>query len=533
MVELPVVNPQVDPGPSFFDEVLVQLQRRMRKEQFDRWFRGFSLVRVEREDVEFSVPSGFIRDWLMRNFLSAIQESVYAAAESPRRVSLSLQTQTDETPSVNSEVLVSGSEALVADSAAELGTQASFGPKPRSRAKTHSAEHVGNLMDEVTSQFRGDGADSTESGSASAAKHDWGPHQVRPAQRPAPRSPWEPRLNQNYTFDQFVVGPSNRLAHAAALAIGENPGRAYNPLFIHGNVGLGKTHLLQAICHTVLRRQPGASVLYLSCEDFTNRFIKSVQIGDLDSFRDHHRNVDVLVIDDVQFLANKVKTQEEFFHTFNSLYNIQKQIVISSDRPPPEIPTVEERLVSRFKWGLVTDIETPGFETRVAIVKRKAKMKSVDISDEVAHFIAERIATNIRELEGAVTKVIGVAAITDRAITPELAGEALRGVATARANQITLDRIMSLITSEFSISARDLTGKSRTQAISLPRQIAMHLARKYTDHCFEEIGRFFGNRDHTTVIYAVTKIRDRAKKDRMFRELLDSLCTRLVAGGTL
>jgi chromosomal replication initiator protein len=294
---------------------------------------------------------------------------------------------------------------------------------------------------------------------------------------------------------------------------------------------LGKTHLLQAICHTVLRRQPDACVLYLNCEEFTNRFIKSVQLGDLDSFRDHHRNVDVLVIDDIQFLANKQKTQDEFFHTFNSLYNIQKQIVISSDRPPPEIPTVEERLVSRFKWGLVTDIETPSFETRVAIVKRKAKMKSEDISDEVAQFIAERVATNIRELEGAVTKVIGVAAITDRPITLELASEALRGVATAPTNHVTLDKIMSLITSEFSISTRDLTGKSRTQAISLPRQIAMFLARKYTDHCFEEIGRSFGNRDHTTVIYAVTKIRDRGKKDRMFRDFLDTLCTRLLASG--
>jgi len=394
---------------------------------------------------------------------------------------------------------------------------------------------VGKLMDKVSAQFRGaeSGSEPGKDQEETEAVSSWSAEEPKPpaTPRPAVRNPWEPRLNHHYTFDQFVVGPSNRLAHAAALAISENPGRAYNPLFIHGNVGLGKTHLLQAICHTVLRRQPEACVLYLNCEGFTNRFIKSVQVGDLDSFRDHHRNVDVLVIDDIQFLANKQKTQDEFFHTFNSLYNIQKQIVISSDRPPPEIPTVEERLVSRFKWGLVTDIESPSFETRVAIVKRKAKMKSEELSDEVANFIAERVATNIRELEGAVTKVIGVAAITDRPITPELASEALRGVTTAPTNHITLDKIMSLITSEFSISTRDLTGKSRTQAISLPRQIAMHLARKYTDHCFEEIGRSFGNRDHTTVIYAVTKIRDRAKKDRMFRDFLDTLCTRLLAGG--
>ena len=271
-------------------------------------------------------------------------------------------------------------------------------------------------------------------------------------------------------------------------------------------------------------------MVYLSCEEFTNRFILAIQSGKLEIFRDHYRSADVLVIDDVQFLAGKEKTQEEFFHTFNALYNAQCQIVISSDRPPFDIPTVQDRLVSRFKWGLVTDIQQPCFETRLAIVRRKALMRSVDLTTDVANFIAERITANIREVEGAVIKVIGVAAITDRPISLPLAEEALQGVTSPMTSQINIPDVISMITSEFSVSARDLTGKSRTQKVSLPRQIGMYLSRAYTDHSLEEVGRYFGNRDHTTVLYAVTKIKKRSLADRMFRELLVKLSRRLESG---
>ncbi len=311
------------------------------------------------------------------------------------------------------------------------------------------------------------------------------------------------------------------------FAIGEHPGCAYNPLFVHGNVGLGKSHLLQAICHTVLRRDPNARVLYLSCEDFTNAFIQAIQNGHLDSFREQYRTADMLVIDDVQFLANKEKTQDEFFHTFNALYDGQKQIVLSSDRPPVEIPTVEERLVSRFKWGLVAEVEAPCFETRAAIVKRKAAGRNIDLTDDVARYIADVIASNIRELEGAVIKVIGIAALTFQAITLELAQGILSNT-TVRHAKVSVDDVMSLITSEFAISARELTGKSRTQTVSMPRQVAMYLLREYTESSLEDVGRVFGNRDHTTVLYAVNKIRERAQKDRIFKELLDGLGNRLL-----
>jgi chromosomal replication initiator protein len=338
----------------------------------------------------------------------------------------------------------------------------------------------------------------------------------------------EAPLNRNYTFEQFVVGSCNRLAHAAALASSEQPGQAYNPLFVHGNVGLGKSHLLQAIGNAILRRSHEARLIYISCEEFTNRYIRSIESREVDRFRKYHRTADVLIVDDVDFLANKERTQEEFFHTFNDLYNAGKQIVLSSDRPPPEIPALEERLVSRFKWGLVVDIDRPCFETRVAILKRKAKMRSVELPDEVAYYVAKRIDTNIRELEGALIKLIGVAAITERVLSLNLAQEALHDVQPSKSYHVALTEIMSLVTSEFAISARDITGKNRTQAISFPRQVGMYLSRMHTEHSLEEIGKFFGNRDHTTVLYAVTKIRERAQSDRVLKELLASLATRLI-----
>jgi len=327
-----------------------------------------------------------------------------------------------------------------------------------------------------------------------------------------------------------MVGPCNRLAHAAALAIGANPGRAYNPFFVHGKVGLGKTHLLQAICHTIVRAQPNCRVLYLSCEEFTNRFIDSIQNRTLSQFREYHRSADMLVIDDVEFLANKTQTQEEFFHTFNALYNRQKQIVLSSDCTPPEIPTLEDRLVSRFKWGLETDMSPPCFETRAAIVRRKARMREVELPTDVVHLVAETITSNIRELEGAVTKVLGLATITGNTVDLSLAEQALQDGTPMRSRQVSLSNVMDLITNEFSISAKDLTSKSRTQVISLPRQIGMFLSRRHTEHSLEEVGRFFGNRDHTTVLYAVTKIKKRSSQDRMFQELLSGLSQRLQSG---
>jgi chromosomal replication initiator protein len=277
----------------------------------------------------------------------------------------------------------------------------------------------------------------------------------------------------------------------------------------------------------VSRRGQDARVVYLSCEDFTNAFIQAIQHNQLDAFRDYYRHADVLVIDDVQFLANKEKTQDEFFHTFNALYDAQKQIVLSSDRPPVEIPTIEERLVSRFKWGLVAEVEAPCFETRAAIVRRKAMGRGVELPDDVARLLAERVTSNIRELEGAVIKVVGYAGITGQPITLALAESCVRGMPVHHA-QVSSEDVMTLVTTEFAITARELIGKSRTQTVSLPRQVAMFLLREHTENSLEDVGRIFGNRDHTTVLYAVTKIRDRSQKDRLFKELLEGLSNRLL-----
>jgi chromosomal replication initiator protein len=461
--------------------VLAQLLAKVRREQFETWFKSLRVSRTDDREMEFSVTSQFVRDWIQKHHLATLQE-VAGLDGKRRKITLALRSEDGW------------------DSLAALGVDATVRP---TESRTH---------------------DRVEPVRVSEPRL---PANTRTSSLPD-RRVQSTQLNPNYTFDKFVVGPCNRLAHASALAAGENPGSAYNPLFIHGNVGLGKTHLLQAICHTVLKKDPSARVLYLSCEDFTNTFINAIQSNSLDEFREFHRKVDVLVIDDVQFLANKDKTQDEFFHTFNSLYDAQKQIVMSSDRSPVEIPTIEERLVSRFKWGLVAEIEAPCYDTRVAIVRRKAKGRGADLTDDVASYIAERVTANIRELEGAVIKVVGIAAITGRPITLDLAEEALRGVAMARIAQVSVDDVMGLITSEFAISARDLTGKSRTQAVSLPRQIAMFMLREHTEMSLEDIGRIFGNRDHTTVLYAVTKIRERTQTDRMFKDMLDGLGTRLI-----
>ncbi|MBL8731364.1 MAG: chromosomal replication initiator protein DnaA [Planctomycetes bacterium] len=493
MVEATVPDPTTPaPERELLRNILQHLGGRVRREQLETWFRSLDVRRIDDREIELTVTSQFVRDWLQKNYLGVLQEAVAALGEPRRRLVLGNRDEDgwDSLRFANPSPIADEMDRLLRlrDERTPVAAQPSVAsltaaPAPRPVAPGHQGagglRRIGN------------------------------------------------QLNPNYTFDRFVVGACNRLAHASSLAIGENPGCAYNPLFVHGNVGLGKSHLLQAICHTVLRRDQNARVLYMSCEDFTNAFIQAIQAHQLDAFRDYCRSADVLVIDDVQFLANKDKTQEEFFHTFNSLYDGQRQIVLSSDRPPVEIPTIEERLVSRFKWGLVAEVEAPCFDTRVTIVRRKAAGRGVELPDDVARFLAERVTTNIRELEGAVIKVVGFAAITDQPITLALAESCVRGMPVRHA-QVSVDDVMTLVTTEFAITARELVGKSRTQTVSMPRQIAMFMLREHTENSLEDVGRIFGNRDHTTVLYAVNKIRERTQKDRLFKELLDSLSNRLL-----
>jgi len=331
------------------------------------------------------------------------------------------------------------------------------------------------------------------------------------------------KLHPDYTFDSFVVGPSNRLAHASCVAVSQSPGNTYNPLFIYGNSGLGKTHLLHAVCFEAQRKSNGAVIQYLSCEDFVNRFIRAIEEGNLSGFQSQFRTVDMLVIDDVQFLREREHSQEEFFHTFNALYNNGKQIILSADSPPVKIPSLEARLISRFNWGLVTRIDPPSYETRVAIVQKKAHLRGLRICDEIAEYIARKFHANIRELEGALTTIYAVATTTDKVIDLELAQRALEGQIKASVRHISITDIIEVVTSHFDVRLADLQSKKRSQSITEPRQICMYLARNLTKHSLEEIGGHLGGRDHTTVMHACSKISQAEKSDPKMHALLGEL----------
>lgn len=321
-------------------------------------------------------------------------------------------------------------------------------------------------------------------------------------------------LNPKNTFDTFVIGSGNRFAHAASLAVAEAPAKAYNPLFIYGGVGLGKTHLMHAIGHYVLEHNPNAKVVYLSSEKFTNEFINSIRDNKAAEFRNKYRKVDVLLIDDIQFLAGKESTQEEFFHTFNTLHEENKQIVISSDRPPKEIPTLEDRLRSRFEWGLITDITPPDLETRIAILRKKAKAEGLDIPNEVMLYIANQIDSNIRELEGALIRVVAYSSLINKDINADLAAEALKNIIpSSKPKIITIQDIQKVVGEYFNVKVEDFKAKKRTKSIAFPRQIAMYLSRELTDFSLPKIGEEFGGRDHTTVIHAHDKITKMLKED--------------------
>lgn len=321
-------------------------------------------------------------------------------------------------------------------------------------------------------------------------------------------------LNAKYTFETFVIGAGNRFAHAASLAVAEAPAKAYNPLFIYGGVGLGKTHLMHAIGQYVLEHSKGMRVMYLTSEKFTNEFINAIQYNKTVEFRNKYRNIDVLLIDDIQFLAGKEQTQEEFFHTFNTLHEASKQIIISSDRPPKEIPTLEDRLRSRFEWGLITDIQPPDLETRIAILQKKAKAEGFDISNDVLAYIANQIDSNIRELEGALIRVVAYSSLINEDITVDLAADALKDILPANNPKvITILDIQKAVSAHFKLRVEDLNSRRRTKTVVLPRQIAMYLAREMTDASLPKIGEAFGGRDHTTVIHSYEKIDALIKQD--------------------
>jgi chromosomal replication initiator protein len=367
--------------------------------------------------------------------------------------------------------------------------------------------------------------DSTVAPAAPVVEADGGGEEPEPAQL----APESTGMNPKYTFDLFVIGSSNRFAHAAALAVAEAPAQAYNPLFIYGGTGLGKTHLLQAIGHYVREHSSGLTTRYVTSETFMNDFINSLRDKRIEGFKQRYRTYDVLLVDDIQFLEGKERIQEEFFQTFNSLYEAGRQIVISSDRPPKEIATLEARLRSRFEWGLLTDVQAPDLETRIAILRKKVNIDRIQVHDpEVLTFVAGRVSTNIRELEGALTRVVAFSSLTGRPMTVDLAESGLRDVfPQGEAPEVSIARIQETVSDRFGMSVAELCSAKRSQAVAYPRQVAMYLSRELTDSSLPKIGKEFGGRDHTTVIHATSKIATLIREDRSVYNLVQELTARI------
>lgn len=451
---------------NFFDElwdkVLLLMQEKLTSPTFETWFSGTKIIHYNENQniLTIYVPRSFTRQWLEKNFYVTLQNMIVALTDKEFQLNFVTEPTIENTYELEND---------------------------KKKALTSQLEEMPSIKE-----------DAIEIGQAA--------------------------LIPRYTFETFVIGASNRFAHAASLAVAETPAKAYNPLFIYGGVGLGKTHLMHAIGHHVRKSKPGSKVLYLSSERFTNEFITAIRENNAGNFRNRYRSIDVLLIDDIQFLAKKEQTQEEFFHTFNTLHEEGKQIVISSDRPPREIPTLEDRLRSRFEWGLITDIQAPDLETRIAILQRKAKADGILIPDDVTGYIANQIDSNIRELEGALIRVVAYSSLVNEDISLHLAESALKDILSPnKPRTITVNQIQKIIGDHYGLKLDDLKAKKRTRNIAFPRQIAMYLTRELTDLSLPRIGDAFGGRDHTTVLHACERITEEIQKNEDFKSTLERL----------
>ncbi|TAM75296.1 chromosomal replication initiator protein DnaA [bacterium] len=468
-------------GESIWDACLGVLERKFSTPVFETWLKPMRVEAMTTEEFSLRVPNRFAKEWIEGRLKSAIQGVISEILGYPIGIRFIID------PTLLA--IEPSEQAHLQASSAEEATPAAAGGWPAGGAREPSPM-VGR-----SAPARSFGDDLR-----------LGP------------------LNQRYTFEEFVVGVNNRFAHAASLAVAEAPARAYNPLFLYGGVGLGKTHLMHAIGHRVLQRNPSANVVYVSSEKFTNEFIIAIKNNQTLEFRNRYRYADVLLIDDIQFLEGKEQTQEEFFHTFNSLHEAEKQLVISSDRPPKEIQTLENRLRSRFEWGLLTDIQAPDVETREAILRKKAESERVPVPDAVTSFIAKIIPSNIRELEGALIRVVAFASLTKSQITVDLAGEVLKNVvAEMPMRRVTIASIKERVAKAHGLTVKELENQRRDQRLAFPRQLAMFIACELTDASLPQIAREFGKKDHTTVMYARDKIKDMMERDEAYRSKVRSL----------
>ena len=467
-------------------------QRSLTELAINQWLRPVKLLSISETSLVLGAPNAFSKEWIEKLYIPFLENAVMEIEQ--RKLEIKIQNlKLDLEPKEEERGLAVHEAPLSPDS------------------KNHPEANM-------TLPFQ----DETPAGEQTKTvqiTHDI-PGMIAPGDASS--------LNPHYTFDTFVTGNSNRFAHAAALAVAESPGRVYNPFFMYGGVGLGKTHLMHAIGHKILEKFPAMRVLYISSEKFTNELINSIRDGNPESFRQKYRNIDVLLVDDIQFLSKKEHTQEEFFHTFNTLHDANKHIILSSDRHPREIQTLEDRLRSRFEWGLITDIQAPDLETRIAILRKKAALEHLDVPNDVMFSIANRIDNNIRELEGALTRVVAYASLTQQPVTTSLVNEALANIfPEEKTREVTMELIQEVVASYFKLRLDDLHGKKRTRNLAMPRQIAMYLCRELTGNSLPQIGNSFGGRDHTTVIHACEKIGKERKEDSKLDRTIEQLMQRI------
>ena len=461
-----------------WDTVLLSLKTKLNQQILDTWFQPIRFERVDAAQrvITLRAPNQVVKDWVVTHYSTMIEDSL-------KRLLLD---------GYSLMWLIDGETSQVSETLA----------------------------------VRNDPVSQQRSGSFSAAAPAMKLESPTPTAAPEIQAlaPPEPSLSSKYTYESFVVGTCNQFAHAASMAVAEAPGRTYNPLYLYGGVGLGKTHLMHACGHAIKTRNHHLRVCYISSEKFMNDLINAIRYDKTQSFREKYRSVDVLLIDDVQFIAGKERTQEEFFHTFNALYDQQKQIVISSDCPPREIPTLEERLHSRFEWGLIADLEPPDLETKIAILKRKGDLIGVSIPDDVAMFIASRVKSNVRELEGSLVRLIAISSLRGEPISKTLAQDAIRNIAKEEEpGVITIQQIQKLVATTYKLSVDELLSKNNARHISHPRQIAMYLCKHLTKTSYPEIGRAFGGKHHTTVIHSVEKIETLVGSDQTLQRLITEL----------
>jgi chromosomal replication initiator protein len=445
---------------NIWDEVLARIETKINRHSFYTWFKPTSFVADQGGTILVRVPNGLFRDWLTKHYSTVLNEALTELNRSAAVVSFVTE-----------------------------GQEVSIVPEP----PDDPIEDV-PVIDEVVT-----GDESQVSAPITA----------------------QSGLNPRYTFETFIVGPSNQFAHAASRAVAEAPSRSYNPLFIYGGVGLGKTHLMHAVGRYVLEHNAGFTLTYISSERFMNEMINAVRYDRILDFRERYRSVDVLLVDDIQFLAGKEGTQTEFFHTFNALYDAQKQIVISSDCPPHEIPQLEERLRSRFEWGLIADIQAPDLETKVAILKKKAEAEAVPLPDNVAIYIAGKIKSNIRELEGSLIRLVAYASLTGREISLSLAQDVLKNILDHEEKAVTIEIIQKFVADYYQLKLAELKSRNNSKSIAIPRQVAMYLCKNLTHASLPEIGRSFGGKHHSTVIHSIRKIDDLRKRDGNFNTLIN------------